>query len=74
MDVTALPDASLRTKNRVTLLTPYHEIISWSTRSSVAEDGRAVYLRVPNDFFGDWYGWLPWSEITVEGVEFGDAF
>jgi len=70
MNVTALPDASRRTKSRVVLLTSNHEIVSWS-RGAVEGQPSALFRSARNN---DWFGWLPWAEIRVEGVEFGDAF
>ena len=73
MDITILSHASRRTKSRVDLLTPKHCIVRWSVRSSLADDGKAVCLRViGDDNCDEWFGWLPWSEIDIEGVEFGD--
>lgn len=72
MDVKAKPEATQRTKSRVSLLTHRHDIVQWSTSCSALGGASAALFRSPDT--KSWFGWLPWHEIRVDGVEFGDAF
>jgi hypothetical protein len=54
------------------MITPDHIISQWSNSCASLSGVRAVLIRSAAHY--EWFGWLPWDELEVDGVEFGDAF